>query len=113
MHSHLRHDSYGGRGVTAAAAVLQVLLVEDDLGDAALMERSFAERRVATALHHVADGAEAHAFLRREGGYADMPSPVRSGGGAQRHLLQRTVICPGAPSGPPATPGPPPTRPAP
>jgi hypothetical protein len=72
MHTRLRHDSSGGCGTTAAATLLQVLLVEDDLGGAALMESSFADRQVATELHHVADGPEALAFLRREGGYADI-----------------------------------------
>jgi CheY-like chemotaxis protein len=55
--------------------LLQVLLDEDDLVDMALMESSLAERRVATELHHVADGPEAQAFLRLAGGYADMPPP--------------------------------------
>ena len=61
--------------MTAATTLLQVLLVEDDLGDVALMESSFAEHRVPTVLHHVADGAEALAFLRREAGYTDAPRP--------------------------------------
>jgi CheY-like chemotaxis protein len=61
--------------VTTATALLQVLLVEDDLGDVALMESSFAEHPGPTELYHVVDGAEALAFLRREGGYADAPRP--------------------------------------
>ena len=57
------------------AALLQVLLVEDDLGDAALMENAFAGQRASARLHHVADGAQALAFLRREGVYGDAPRP--------------------------------------
>ncbi|MEV8510197.1 response regulator [Actinoplanes sp. NPDC051475] len=61
--------------MTAATALLQVLLVEDDLADVALMESSFAEHQEPTELHHVVDGADALAFLRREGRYADVPRP--------------------------------------
>jgi two-component system response regulator len=62
-------------GPVAADALLQVLVVEDDPGDVALVEASFAEHDVGTQLHHVDDGAEALAFLRREGSYADAPRP--------------------------------------
>jgi CheY-like chemotaxis protein len=61
--------------MTAATALLQVLLVEDDLADVALMVSSFAEHQAPTELHHVVDGADALAFLRREGAYADGPRP--------------------------------------
>ncbi|HEX8343332.1 MAG TPA: response regulator [Actinoplanes sp.] len=61
--------------MTAATALLQVLLVEDDLADVALMESSFAEHHAPTELHHVVDGADALAFLRHEGTYADAPRP--------------------------------------
>ena len=55
--------------MTAATALLQVLLVEDDLGDVALMESSassFAEL-------HQADGADTG--VPRRNGYADAPRP--------------------------------------
>jgi two-component system response regulator len=61
--------------VTTDPPPLQVLVVEDDLGDVALVEGAFAEHSVASDLHHVADGAEALAFLRREAPYADAPRP--------------------------------------
>ena len=54
---------------------LQVLVVEDDLGDVALVESAFAEHSVGSQLHHVADGGEALAFLRRQPPYADAPRP--------------------------------------
>ncbi|GAA4263817.1 response regulator [Dactylosporangium darangshiense] len=54
---------------------LQVLVVEDDLGDVALVESAFAEHSIASQLHHVADGGEALAFLRRENPYAAAPRP--------------------------------------
>ncbi|MEU4422971.1 response regulator [Actinoplanes sp. NPDC024001] len=57
------------------SATLRVLVVEDDLGDVALVESAFAGHRIATDLHHVADGAEALAFLRAEGSYAGALRP--------------------------------------
>lgn len=55
--------------------MLQVLVVDDDLGDVALMENAFAEHSVRSRLHHAADGAEALAFLRRQEPYRDAPRP--------------------------------------
>ena len=55
--------------------VLQVLLVEDDVADVALIENAFADHEIRTVLHHVPDGAEALAFLRREGTYTGVPRP--------------------------------------
>ena len=57
------------------SSLLQVLVVEDDLGDLALVENAFADHRIASTLHHVADGADALAFLRREEPFADAPRP--------------------------------------
>ena len=54
---------------------LRVLIVEDDLGDVALMESSFEQHRIPTELHHVPYGVDALAFLRREDRYADAPRP--------------------------------------
>ena len=54
---------------------LQVLIVEDDAGDVALMENAFAEHDVPSTLHHVPDGGEALAFLHREDPYNDAPRP--------------------------------------
>ena len=56
-------------------SLLQVLIVEDDLGDVALMENAFSDHSIPSTLHHVGDGAEALAFLRRESPYSDAPRP--------------------------------------
>ncbi len=56
-------------------SLLQVLVVEDDPGDVALVESAFAEHSIRSDLHHVADGAEALAFLRREAPFRDAPRP--------------------------------------
>jgi CheY-like chemotaxis protein len=56
-------------------ALVQILLVEDNAGDARLTQEALKEARVANHLNHVPDGVEALAFLRREGRYADCPRP--------------------------------------
>ena len=56
-------------------SVIQVLLVEDDPGDVLMTREAFEDSKVPTALHVVNDGAEALAFLRREGEFADAPTP--------------------------------------
>ena len=61
--------------MTLDTALLQVLFVENNLGDVALMESAFADHVVPTELHHVADGADALALLGPEGGYGDAPRP--------------------------------------
>jgi two-component system response regulator len=68
-------DVWRAQRMTADAKPLQVLVVDDDPGDAALVESAFADQLVPTELHHVEDGAEALAFLRREDGYSDAPRP--------------------------------------
>lgn len=55
--------------------LLQVLVVEDDAGDVALVESAFAEHSIRSVLHHVTDGAEALAFLRRAEPYGGVPRP--------------------------------------
>jgi CheY-like chemotaxis protein len=52
-----------------------ILLVEDDPADVELSQYALAKSKVLIDLHVVGDGAEALAFLRREGKYADAPQP--------------------------------------
>jgi chemotaxis family two-component system response regulator Rcp1 len=54
---------------------IEILLVEDNPGDARLTREALREARVANRLSHMQDGVEAMAFLRREGAYADSPRP--------------------------------------
>lgn len=54
---------------------LTFLLVEDDDNHAHLVTRSLQKARVQNRVFRVSDGAEALAFLRREGQYAEMPHP--------------------------------------
>jgi len=53
----------------------QILLVEDNPGDARLTREVFAEGRITNHLHVASDGVEAIRFLRREGPYRDKPRP--------------------------------------
>jgi CheY-like chemotaxis protein len=54
---------------------IEVLLVEDDPGDVLMTQEAFEEHKVRNRLTVVPDGAEALAYLRREGRYADAVRP--------------------------------------
>jgi CheY-like chemotaxis protein len=54
---------------------IEILLVEDNPGDARLTEEALKEGKVRNNLHMARDGVEAMAFLRREGTYKDAPRP--------------------------------------
>lgn len=51
------------------------LLVEDNPGDVRLTQEALKEHKVKNNLYVVADGEEAMAFLRKQGGYRDAPRP--------------------------------------
>ena len=61
-------DTYYGR-------LVEILLVEDNPGDVRLTQEVFKEAKILNHLNLVGDGVEATAFLRREGGYADVVRP--------------------------------------
>ena len=54
---------------------VEILLVEDDPGDVLMTREAFEDYKVRNQLHVVSDGADAMAFLRQEGEYADRPRP--------------------------------------
>lgn len=54
---------------------IQILLVEDNPGDARLTIDAFKQARVLNRLSHVPDGMEALAFLRRQDKYAGVRRP--------------------------------------
>jgi CheY-like chemotaxis protein len=60
--------------IASEVRVINVLLVEDDPGDV-LMTREAFEEYLNNRLDVVSDGADALAYLRREGEYADAPRP--------------------------------------
>jgi len=57
------------------ANAIEVLLVEDSLGDVRLTQEAFKDAKVHINLHVVSDGEKAMAFLGRSGQYADVPRP--------------------------------------
>ena len=54
---------------------INILLVEDNPGDARLTMEAFREAKVRNDVRVVSDGVEALAFLRREDKYANAPRP--------------------------------------
>jgi chemotaxis family two-component system response regulator Rcp1 len=54
---------------------IEILLVEDNPGDARLAAEALKENKVRNNLYHARDGVGAMDFLRRRGEYADVPIP--------------------------------------
>ena len=61
--------------MTDPLAEIHVLLVEDDPGDVLMTQEAFEEHKLRNRLTVVSDGAEALAYLRQEGEYADAVAP--------------------------------------
>ena len=59
----------------AETRLIEILLVEDNLGDARLTQEALRDSRVLNCLNHVKDGVEALAYLRQERAYADVARP--------------------------------------
>lgn len=54
---------------------IEILLAEDNPGDAKLTRKALENGDIRNNLHVASDGVEAMQFLRQEGGYADAPRP--------------------------------------
>ena len=54
---------------------IEILLVEDNPGDARLTREALALSKIRNRLHHVRDGEEAIAFLRHQPPHAQAPEP--------------------------------------
>jgi two-component system, chemotaxis family, response regulator Rcp1 len=61
--------------IAANTGPIEVLLVEDSPGDVRLTKEAIKDAKVHVKLHVVADGAQAMAFLARDGEYAGVPRP--------------------------------------
>ncbi|MCX6027392.1 MAG: response regulator [Chloroflexi bacterium] len=54
---------------------IDILMVEDNDGDARLAREAMRDSKIKNTMHHVRDGEEAMAFLHKEGKYTDAPRP--------------------------------------
>ena len=54
---------------------IEILLIEDNPGDARLTMEALREARMSHQIHHLPDGVEALAFLRREGRFVHARRP--------------------------------------
>jgi len=61
--------------MSANAVPIEILLVEDNPGDARLTREALRDARVRNNLHVAADGVDALAFLRRQGKHAAVAKP--------------------------------------
>jgi len=61
--------------IGAGGSPIDVLLVEDSIGDVRLTQEALREANRAIHLHVAVDGIEAMSFLRREGPHARAPRP--------------------------------------
>jgi len=57
------------------ARFAEILLVEDNEDDVLLTREGLKRSKVAVNLHHVENGAQCMAYLRRESEYANVPTP--------------------------------------
>jgi chemotaxis family two-component system response regulator Rcp1 len=57
------------------ALAIEILLVEDNEGDARLAKEAMRDSKIRNTIHHVIDGVEAMDFLRRKGKFAGAPRP--------------------------------------
>jgi two-component system response regulator len=63
------------KSIGTDAEPIEILLVEDSPGDVRLTREAFKDAKVHINLNVASDGADAMAFLKREGGYANVPRP--------------------------------------
>ena len=59
----------------ASGRPAEVLLAEDNENDVELTRLAFQRSKLMLNLHHVPDGEECMAFLRKQGKYSDAPTP--------------------------------------
>lgn len=62
-------------GPIAGIRPAEILLVEDNQDDVVLARRGFERTHLPVNLHHVENGEECMAFLRKTGNYANVPTP--------------------------------------
>jgi CheY-like chemotaxis protein len=60
---------------TVKGRPIEILLVEDNENDVILTREGFKNSKLLVNMHHVSDGEECMQFLRKQGDYANAPSP--------------------------------------
>jgi two-component system, chemotaxis family, response regulator Rcp1 len=60
---------------TSVVPAARILVIEDNRSDVFLLERALKKQNLQFELIHLPDGAEAHAFICRQGAYAEAPVP--------------------------------------
>ncbi|MBN2529038.1 MAG: response regulator [Deltaproteobacteria bacterium] len=60
---------------TITVNIIDILLIEDNPGDARLAKEALKDSKMRNSLSHVEDGEEAMKYLRREGQYSNMRRP--------------------------------------
>jgi len=68
-------ESLEGEDQAKGSHPVEILLVEDSPSDALLTREALELARITNRLHHVVDGVEAMAFLRKQGRYTSVPTP--------------------------------------
>ena len=58
-----------------ATQAIEILLVEDDPGDVLMTREAFEDYKIANRLTVVSNGEDAISYLRRQGRFADAPTP--------------------------------------
>jgi DNA-binding response OmpR family regulator len=60
---------------TLVTSVARIVVIEDNASDVFLLDRALNQQDLRFELIHLLSGAEALAFIRRQGAYADAPIP--------------------------------------
>ena len=74
-------------GATTFGKPVEILLVEDNPGDADLARESLENSKISNTLSVVGDGEEAMAFLRRTGKHAGAPCRLSTCSGSSPYLI--------------------------
>ncbi len=75
METSAREQGDAAAGSVAGPIPIEILLVEDDAGDARLVELTLEKATVTNRIHTVDDGAKAIEFLLKQGSFANSPTP--------------------------------------
>ncbi len=75
METSARDQGNAATGSVAGPTPIEILLVEDDAGDARLVELALEKAKVTNRIHTVDDGVKAIEFLLKQGSFANSPTP--------------------------------------